>query len=149
MGTIRKFEDIEAWQKARELTRQVYTVSSSGQVARDFGLRDQIRRAAVSIMSNIAEGFERGGSAEFSQFLAIAKGSAGEVEAQLYVALDQGYINQKQFDDIQTLASSTKKLIAGFMNYLKRSNLKGQKYKPEPETKNRRQGTVFKGQKYK
>jgi len=129
MGTIRKFEDIEAWQKARELTRQVYTVSDSGQFARDFGLRDQIRRAAVSIMSNIAEGFERDGSAEFSQFLAIAKGSAGEVEAQLYVALDQGYINQKQFDDIKALASSTKKLIAGFMNYLKQSNLKGQKYR--------------------
>lgn len=125
MATIQTFEDIEAWQ----LTRQIYTLSGSGQFARDFGLRDQIRRAAVSIMSNIAEGFERGGSAEFSQFLAIAKGSAGEVEAQLYVAFDQGYINQEQFDSIRAVASSTKKLIAGFMSYLKKSNLKGQKYK--------------------
>ena len=129
MGTITKFEDIEAWQKARELTNAVYSCSGKGAFAKDFGLRDQIRRAAVSIMSNIAEGFERSGSAEFLQFLAIAKGSAGEVEAQLYVALDQGYINQELFDSIRSTASSTKKLIAGFMNYLKRSNLKGQKYK--------------------
>lgn len=129
MATIQKFEDIEAWQKARELTRAIYACSGAGQFARDFGLRDQVRRAAVSIMSNIAEGFERSGSAEFSQFLAIAKGSAGEVEAQLYVALDQGYINKEQFDSIRALVSSTKKLIAGFMNYLKQSNLKGQKYK--------------------
>jgi len=129
MATIQKFEDIEAWQKARELTRQVYTLSGSGQFARDFGLRDQIRRAAVSIMSNIAEGFERSGSGEFLQFLAIAKGSAGEIEAQLYVALDQKYITNEQFNATRNLAGSTKKLIAGFMNYLKRSNLKGQKYK--------------------
>ncbi|OGR04295.1 MAG: four helix bundle protein [Deltaproteobacteria bacterium RIFOXYA12_FULL_61_11] len=129
MATIQKFEDVEAWQKARELTNAVYSCSGKDAFAKDFGLRDQIRRAAVSIMSNIAEGFERGGSKEFSQFLAIAKGSAGEVEAQLYVALDQGYINQEQFDSIRSTASSTKKLIAGFMNYLKRSNLKGQKYK--------------------
>ncbi len=129
MGMITKFEDIEAWQKARELTNAVYSCSGKGAFAKDFGLRDQIRRAAVSIMSNIAEGFERSGSAEFLQFLAIAKGSAGEVEAQLYVAFDQGYINQEQFDSIKSTASSTKKLIAGFMNYLKRSNLKGQKYK--------------------
>jgi len=129
MASIQKFEDIEAWQKARELTNAVYFCSGKGAFAKDFGLRDQIRRAAVSIMSNIAEGFERGGSAEFSQFLAIAKGSAGEVEAQLYVAFDQGYINQEQFDSIRSTASSTKKLIAGLMNYLKRSNLKGQKYK--------------------
>jgi four helix bundle protein len=107
----------------------VYACSGAGAFAKDFALRDQIRRAAVSILSNIAEGFERGGSAEFSQFLAIAKGSAGEVEAQLYVALDQGYISREEFDSIRALTSSTKKLIAGFMNYLKSSDLKGQKYK--------------------
>ena len=129
MASIQQFENIEAWQKARELTNAVYFCSGKGDFAKDFGLRDQIRRAVVSIMSNIAEGFERGGSAEFSQFLAIAKGSAGEVEAQLYVAFDQGYINQEQFDSIRSTASSTKKLIAGLMNYLKRSSLKGQKYK--------------------
>ncbi len=129
MASIQQFENIEAWQKARELTNAVYSCSGKGDFAKDFGLRDQIRRAVVSIMSNIAEGFERGGSAEFSQFLAIAKGSAGEVEAQFYVAFDQGYINQEQFDSIRSTASSTKKLIAGLMNYLKRSSLKGQKYK--------------------
>jgi four helix bundle protein len=80
-------------------------------------------------MSNIAEGFERGGTAEFSQFLSIAKGSAGEVEAQLYVALDQGYVNEKQFNALVDITSSTKKLIAGFMNYLRKSGLKGSKYK--------------------
>ena len=130
MATIRQFEDIEAWQVARELTRAIYTCSNSGPFARDFGLRDQIRRASVSIMSNIAEGFERGGSAEFVQFLAIAKGSAGEVEAQLYVAFDQGYITEEQFEALRQLTASTKKLIAGFMNYLKKSDLRGQKYKP-------------------
>jgi len=108
MTTIQEFEEIEAWQKARELTRAVYACSGVGAFAKDFALRDQIRRAAVSILSNIAEGFERGGSAEFSQFLAIAKGSAGEVEAQLYVALDQGYISRKKFDSIRALASSTR-----------------------------------------
>ncbi len=129
MATIRRFEDIEAWQKARELTREVYRASTSGALGRDFGLREQMRRAAVSVMSNIAEGFERSGSAEFSQFLSVAKGSAGEVEAQLYVALDQRYITPAVFENLKELAVSTKKLIAGFMGYLKRSNIRGQKFK--------------------
>ncbi|MBR9987102.1 MAG: four helix bundle protein [Desulfosarcina sp.] len=141
MASLKKFEDIEAWQKARELTRVVYALSGSGTFARDFGLRDQIRRAAVSVMSNIAEGLERGGSAEFSQFLAIAKGSAGEVEAQLYVAFDQKYISKAQFDSIRAIAASTKKLIAGCMNYLKQSNIKGQKFKSQPQTINQRPET--------
>jgi len=80
-------------------------------------------------MSNIAEGFERGGTAEFSQFLSIAKGSAGEIEAQLYVAFDQAYVNREEFETTKAIAISTKKLIAGFMNYLKRSKIKGQKFK--------------------
>lgn len=129
MTTIRRFEDIEAWQKARVLTKAVYELSSKGGFARDFGLRDQIRRAAVSIMSNIAEGFERGGAGEFIQFLSIAKGSAGELEAQLYVALDQEYISPQEFERLQDLVASTKKLLAGFMNYLRTSEYKGQKYK--------------------
>ena len=82
MATIKRFEDIEAWKKARELTREVYRHSKVGPFSKDFGLRDQIRRAAVSVMSNIAEGFERGGNKEFMQFLAIAKGSVGEIESQ-------------------------------------------------------------------
>ncbi|MGQ9677376.1 MAG: four helix bundle protein [Chloroflexota bacterium] len=97
MAGTKRFEDSEAWQKARELARAVYAMSSEGPFARDFGLRDQIRRSAVSVMSNIAEGFERGVDTEFRRFLAIAKGSAGEVRAQLYVTLDAGLINQTQF----------------------------------------------------
>jgi four helix bundle protein len=89
MGTFRSFEDIEAWQKARSLTSRIYSESNSGKFQRDFGLRDQIRRASVAVMSNIAEGFERAGNKEFLQFLSIAKGSAGEVKSQLFVALDQ------------------------------------------------------------
>jgi four helix bundle protein len=129
MATLRRFEDIDAWKAARELTRAVYSFSKDGAFARDFGLRDQIRRAAVSVMSNIAEGFEREGKGEFVQFLSMAKGSAGEVEAQLYVALDEGYIDAEQFDSVKAIASSTKRLIAGFMNYLRDSGIKGQKYK--------------------
>ena len=129
MATLKRFEDIEAWQRARELTRAVYSCSKVGAFARDFGLRDQMRRAAVSVMSNIAEGFERGGTSEFVQFLAIAKGSTGEVEAQLYVALDEVYIGDEEFRSLKATAVSTKKLIAGLMNYLRRSGIKGGKYK--------------------
>ena len=90
MATIEQFEDITAWQKARALTSAIYTDSRTGSLAKDFALRDQLRRATVSIMSNIAEGFERDGNREFVQFLATAKGSCGEVRSQLYTALDQG-----------------------------------------------------------
>lgn len=89
MSKIERFEDIESWKVAREATRLIYEMSSMGEFNRDFALRDQIRRSSVSMMSNIAEGFERGGDKEFIQFLAIAKGSCGEARAQLYVALDQ------------------------------------------------------------
>ena len=134
MAAIERFEDIDAWKKARELTQAVYLISGSGQFAKDFGLRDQIQRAAVSVMSNIAEGFERGGTKEFYQFLSIAKGSTGEIESQLYVALDQRYIGQDPFDTIQALTNAVKKLIAGFMNYLRQTDIKGLKYKKHPST---------------
>lgn len=129
MPTIRRFEEIEAWQTARELARAVYACSNRGSFARDYALRDQIRRAAVSVMSNIAEGFERGGTSEFIQFLAVAKGSVGEIEAQTYVAIDQNYITDEESQAILALATSVKKLIAGLMNYLRQSGLKGQKFK--------------------
>jgi len=129
MSTLKQFEDIEAWQKARELTCGVYSCSKVGNFAKDFGLRDQIRRAAVSVMSNIAEGFERGGTGEFIQFLAMAKGSAGEVEAQLYVARDQQYISNDEFQSLKATAVSTKRLTAGLMGYLRNSGIKGDKYK--------------------
>ena len=129
MAKIERFEDIAAWQKARTLTQEIYRVTKLGEFVRDFGLRDQIRRAAVSIMSNIAEGFERGGDKEFCQFMAIAKGSVDEVQAQLYVALDAGYIDKKMFAQLYALAEETGRLIGGFMKYLQQSNLKGPKYK--------------------
>ena len=117
MAEIGRFEDIEAWKTARQLVSAVYEVSSKGAFAKDFGLRDQIRRAAVSVMSNIAEGFERGGDKEFTQFLSLAKGSCGEVRSQLYVALDQKYLSEQQSQTISEQANRTSKLIAGFMRY--------------------------------
>lgn len=128
MSKINTFEDIQAWQKARELTRAIYKVSSANSFSKDFGLRDQIRRASVSVLSNIAEGFERNGSKEFLHFLSIAKGSAGEVRAQLYVAFDLEYISKTEFDDLTKLATETSKMISGFMTYLKNSELKGAKF---------------------
>ena len=97
MATFKTFEDNDAWQRSRELTNLIYKVTAEGAFSKDYGLKDQIRRASVSIMSNIAEGFERSGTGEFAHFLATAKGSAGEVRSQLYVALDQGYINAAVF----------------------------------------------------
>ncbi|PXF60118.1 MAG: four helix bundle protein [Deltaproteobacteria bacterium] len=129
MATIQKFEDIDAWQKARELVKVIYSITNQGSFARDFGLRDQIRRAAVSIMSNIAEGFGRGGNREFIQFLSTARGSASEVQAQLYVALDADYITKEQFRQLYDLAQSSGKLIGGFIRYLQKSEHKGAKYK--------------------
>jgi four helix bundle protein len=119
MPTFKKFEDIEAWQKARELTRVIYRISQDGPFSKDFGLRDQIRRASISVMSNIAEGFERNGTGEFIQFLAIAKGSVGEVRAQLYIAVDQAYLNRETFDRIFLLANEVGNMIGGLMNYAK------------------------------
>ena len=132
MGTFKKFEEIECWKKAREVTRRVYEVSGKGSFAKDFGLKDQIRRAAVSIMSNIAEGHDRSGTGEFVQFLANAKGSAAEVRCQLYVAFDQGYINDKDFHELTDLATETGRMIAGLMTYLRGSGYKGTKYKVRP-----------------
>ena len=128
MSGFQRFEEIEAWQKARELTKLIYALSNDGQFMRDFGLRDQIRRASVSIMSNIAEGFGRGGNKEFIQFLSIAKGSASEVQAQIYVALDASYITQEQFQQLYDLTKSTGNMIGGLIRYLSKSNLKGVKY---------------------
>ncbi|MBW1738612.1 MAG: four helix bundle protein [Deltaproteobacteria bacterium] len=110
---IERFEDLIAWQKARELTRAVYEVSKQGQFSKDFGLRDQIRKAAVSVMSNIAEGFDRGGRREFHQFLVIAKGSCAELRNQLYIALDVGYINEETFDKLYAQSLETAKVING------------------------------------
>ena len=129
MNKIERFEDIIAWQKARELTRQIYASSKAGEFARDFGLRDQIQRASVSTMGNIAEGFERGGDKEFIQFLSHSKGSSGEVKSHLYVALDQHYVTDQQFKQLYHQADEVSRLVAGFMGYLQQSALRGHKFK--------------------
>jgi four helix bundle protein len=129
MSTFKKFEDIVAWQKARELTRLVYEITKTGSFSKDFGLRDQIRRASVSIMSNIAEGFDRGGRKEFIQYLSIAKGSVGEVKSQLYAALDQKYITEDVINKVYLLAEEINRLIYSLIKYLGNTDIKGLKYK--------------------
>ncbi|HJT20228.1 MAG TPA: four helix bundle protein [Nitrospira sp.] len=129
MPSFKSFKDIEAWQKARELTKDIYAISKDGSFAKDFGLRDQIRRATVSIMANIAEGHERSGSGEFIQFLSVAKGSAGEVSSHLCVALDLGYLDRSTFDRLSSATDETGRLIGALMRYLKNSGIKGGKYK--------------------
>lgn len=125
----KSFEEMEVWNKARELVNFVYNITKNKEFSRDFGLIDQIRRASVSVMSNIAEGFERGSNTEFLQYLFIAKGSAGEVRTQLYIALDQGYINQEAFEKGKSLCVKISGQLAGLIQYLKGSKLKGDKFK--------------------
>lgn len=110
---VERFEDLIAWQKARQLTADIYQVTSKGDFSKDFGLRDQIRRASVSVMSNIAEGFDRGSRGEFHQFLVVAKASCAEVRSQLYVAQDVGYINQEVFNNVSSNASELSRIIGG------------------------------------
>ncbi|MBI3800022.1 MAG: four helix bundle protein [Deltaproteobacteria bacterium] len=111
--TIERFEDLIAWQKARSLTRTIYQITRQGAFARDFGLSNQIQRAAVSIMSNLAEGFERSGLGEFHQFLSTAKSSCAEVRSQLYVALDVGYLDQVTSEHLLAQAEEVGRIIGG------------------------------------
>jgi four helix bundle protein len=127
MATWKTFEEIHAWQKGRELGRHVYSFTRE-KCERDYAFINQIRAAVVSIMSNIAEGFERDGVKEFHQFLSVAKGSAGEVRSQLYIALDQGYIDQGEFDRCYSLANEVCRLSGGLMRYLEQTEIKGHKF---------------------
>src|SRR5262245_16834558 len=129
MNKIERFEDIVAWQKARKLTKAIYGCPKVGAFERDFGLRDQIQRASVSTMGNIAEGFEHGGNREFTQFLSYSKGSCGEVKSHLYVALDQQYITDTEFKLLYGPADEVSRLTAGFMSYLQQSSVRGHKFK--------------------
>lgn len=128
MATVQRFEDLLCWQKARTLVKSVYSVFRD---CRDFGFRDQIQRAAISVLSNIAEGFERGTKQEFLNYLYIAKGSAGEVRAQLYVALDVGYLNMETFKYLNSLATECSRLISSFIKSLKTSPVGGLQFKVE------------------
>lgn len=118
MALISRFEDIHAWQEAREAVQMIYTLTDDGAFARDFGLRDQIRRAAVSVMANIAEGFDCDSRVEFARFLGIARRSAVEVQSLLYTALDLAYIREDQFKTVYNQMQKTKVLVGGFKNSL-------------------------------
>ena len=119
MAKIQKFEDAKIWQSSREIVRQVYLISQKNYFSKDYSLKDQIRRAAVSVMSNIAEGFERTSDKEFLQYLNVSKGSVGEVRSQLYIALDMGYITEEEFISLKNQCESVSRHIWSFMNYLK------------------------------
>lgn len=136
MATIQKFEDLVCWQKARLLTKEIYGSLNVETFKRlnlsaDYGFIDQIQRAAVSVMSNIAEGFERGTRAELINYLFIAKGSCGEVRCQLYVALDNGYLNEETFKRLKSLSEDCSILIYRFIQSVKQSGISGHQYKRE------------------
>ena len=122
MTAIRRFEDIKAWQRARELTQIVYQTTRAGEFSKDFGLTDQLRRASVSVMSNIAEGFARKSDRDFARYLDISRGSSVEVQSILHVAVDAGYLRKEEFQRIYTLADEIISMISGLSSYLRRPN---------------------------
>jgi four helix bundle protein len=127
---IERFEDIRAWQQARELANLVYDLTELGHFAKDFRLRDQIRGATGSIMHNIAEGFDDGSDAEFIHYLKYARRSASETQSEIYPALDRKYVSTADFQRVYDLATSTKKSINAFIAYLRRSK-RGQTQSPK------------------
>ena len=118
---ITTFEDIEGWQLGRELTRKIYEITKIGKFAKDYGLKDQIRRASGSVMHNIAEGFDAGTNPEFIRFLGYSQRSCSEIQSQLYVALDQDYFDNNTFNDLYDLASYAKSKVGAFIKYLKQN----------------------------
>lgn len=133
MDSSKRFEDLEVWKQGRDLVRTIYAITWQGEFSKDYGLKDQIRRAAVSITSNIAEGYERDGDREFLQYLSIAKGSVGEVRSQLHHALDAGYLNETEFAQHHASCIHLGIRLSRFISYLKNHRLGGTKYKP-PES---------------
>jgi four helix bundle protein len=118
MATIKRFEDILAWQKARRITSSIYKITKNEEFSKDFGLKDQIRRASVSIMANIAEGFARRSDKDFANFLNISRSSTAEVQSHLYIAIDQEYIQQEDFDKIYFELEEISKMIFSFAKHL-------------------------------
>ncbi|MEO8761395.1 MAG: four helix bundle protein [Bacteroidia bacterium] len=129
MAKIENFEDLISWQKARVLDKEVFSTVRDSKISTDFALKDQILRSSGSIMDNITEGFERSGRREFIQFLAIAKGSCGELRSQFYRAFDRNYITSATFDKLKELCSEVSKIINGLITYLNKSEIKGSKFK--------------------
>jgi len=131
---IESFEDLNAWRSSRELVKKVYSVTKNKGFARDFELVGQIRRSAISVISNVSEGFERGSNREFIQFLYMAKASCGELRTQLIIAYDQEYIDQKELFEINNLAKCVAGMLGSLINYLKSSKIKGSKFKLDEVT---------------
>ena len=129
MKIIKRFEDIEVWQLARELCKDINLIITSTPLNNDFKLRDQINASSGSIMDNIDEGFERDGKVEFRQFLSIAKGSCGETRSQLYRVLDKKYISQEKIENLKVKTIVLSKKNSSFINYLNNSTYKGTKFK--------------------
>lgn len=119
MSTFKSFEEIVSWQKARVLCKEVYLLSSTEKFSKDFGLRDQTRRSAISVMANIAEGYERKSDGDFKRFLNISKGSLAEVKSHLYIALDLEYISEEKFNELTSDIEEINKTLYGLINYLK------------------------------
>lgn len=126
---VKRFEDLEIWKEARRLTHEIYQLTKTTNFCKDFSLCGQIQRAAISVMSNIAEGFERGGNQEFSQFLYVAKGSCGEVRSQIYVAVDQGYVSQEKAVRLTNSFDRLSSMISNLISYLRGSGMKGEKFR--------------------
>ncbi len=129
MATVKRFEDLEVWKKSRVLSKDIFEIITTGKLATDYRLRDQMNGSSGSIMDNIAEGFERGSKLEFINFLSFSKGSAGELRSQLYRALDRQYITQEKFDELFNKAEEISKMNGGLIDYLNKSLLKGNKFK--------------------
>ena len=129
MATITKFEDLEVWQLARELSKEIYSLTFTEPIKSDYRLRDQMRGSSGSVMDNIAEGFERSSQLEFVNSLSYSKGEVGELKSQLYRCLDNNYINKELFDDLYNRADKLTKKITAFISYLNSSKIRGQKFK--------------------
>jgi four helix bundle protein len=136
MATIQKFEDLEIWQLARTLSRDIFVLSQTGKLSKDFTLKDQMNRSSGSIMDNIAEGFGRGSRLEFIQFLSFSTGSADELKSQLYRCLDKEYINNESFENLYERTNAVYKKVNGFIKYLNTSLVKGTKFKERAGIKN-------------
>jgi len=128
MATINRFEELEVWQEARLLNKSIWQLTQKEDFKSYFSLNEQLRRASISIMNNISEGFERNGNKEFVQFLSIAKGNTAEVKNMLYALLDLELISQKEFEELSQASEKLRNKIAKLMNYLKTSDFKGSKF---------------------
>jgi four helix bundle protein len=128
---ITNFEDLDVWKRSRELVKEIYLLTRNPRFSKDFGLVDQIRRSAVSVMSNIAEGFERGSNTEFIRFLYIAKASCAETRSHFFIAFDQSYLTKNELEKTKDFAKRVSSMIGGFISYLRSSKMKGEKFKPK------------------